>query len=169
MKKIILPILTVVMLIVSCRQEDTEQKKDDTLPTTRKAVYAVSKEEAEAGNASYVKLMQQLDSTNMDPVRAFTVRSVDFLQLLNIDTTMLTKEYHSHIRIYLGYENGSTKLYFTPVTGAKLSGDNVSAGTDLFWDGPFEGELNRELASETGEYLFDFTKPCPTTCPEIGF
>jgi hypothetical protein len=172
MKKTIFPTLA-ALLLLSCQQTTSPASQDsapnsvpDSIPSSRKAEYAVSKELALQSNAAYVQKMKMLAPGGSDPVRAFTVRSEDFLQLLNIDLTELPKNYHSHVRIYLGYENGNTKLYFTPVKGAALSGDSAVAGVDLYWDGPFEGDPSTQLAAGKGEYLFDFTKPCPTTCPD---
>ncbi|MEQ9007225.1 MAG: hypothetical protein RLP12_05035, partial [Ekhidna sp.] len=58
------------------------------------------------------------------------------------------------------------KLYLTPVEGAKLSAG--IAGKDVILDGPYEGipNGNSEVSDSDGPYMMDFTKPCPTTCPE---
>ncbi len=153
------------LLVFGCQQTTTPGKAN-TIPASTMATYAVSKEQAFQANAAYVQKMKMLMPGGSDPVRAFTVRSEDFLELLNIKPEQLPKNYHSHVRIYLGYENGNTKLYFTPVKDAVLDGD-ISGGEDLYWDGPFEGNpAAARLGASNGEYLFDFTKPCPTTCPE---
>lgn len=152
-------------IVFGCQQANTAEKTD-TIPTTKMATYAVSKQQAFQANANYVHKMKMLEPADSNPVRAFTVRSEDFLELLDIKPEQMPKDYHSHVRIYLGYENGMTKLYFTPVKGAKLSGDSISGGEDLYWDGPYEGNPSGGLTAGNGEYLFDFTKPCPTTCPE---
>lgn len=162
------------LAIISCQQTSTnEEAGDDAVPTfqivdTSPSLYAVGLDTAVKNVQYYDKVVKQVLG-GIDPIRAFTIRSVDLVESIGLDTKYLKHAEYRHIRIYMGLDsaNNEFKIYLTPVKGAKLSAG--IPGTDVILDGPYKG--NKKDAADgigdgDGEYVLDFSQPCPNACDD---
>lgn len=120
---------------------------------------------------SAVKYIRRYDSVmhsalgDSIPVKSFTVRAVDLLESLGLPPDTQSK--YENVRIYLGMDtNNKFRLFLTPVSGANIA-DGI-AGKDIVLSGPYTNGVagNTELTTFEGEYVLDFTGPCPTSCPD---
>ena len=165
MKK--LSIVMLFLLGLSCQQPNSDQAMESSyeVQDTEPSMYAVSYTEAEKNISYYDSMARTYLKT--DPIKAFTIRSVDLIEAIGLTPEVDSIAKYKHVRIYLGLDSlNKFKMYLTPVKGAKLS--QGKAGIDVILDGPYEGipDKNGEVSETTGQYMMDFTKPCPTTCPE---
>lgn len=163
MKNLLSAILFIA--IISCQQQAADEPVEEeayTVTDTQPSMYAVSLADAEASVAYYDKLSKE--TLGVDPIKAFTIRSVDLAESIGLPTKYLKNAEYSHVRIYMGLDSATSqfKVYLTPVKGAKLS--EGKPGKDVILSGPYKG--NGELGDGDGPYVMDFSKPCPTTCPE---
>jgi hypothetical protein len=93
------------------------------------------------------------------PIKAYTIRSADLLEVLGISAK--TQVNYPAVRVYLGMDlNNHFRMFLTPVEGANL--DSAKAGKDKILQGKYKHGL-ADVA--TGQYVLDFTSPCPATCP----
>ncbi|WP_462247648.1 hypothetical protein [Ekhidna sp.] len=162
-----------IMAIISCQetqQSATEETADGppfVIQDSTSSMYAVSLATAEQNVQYYDSLCKA--SLGIDPIRAFTIRSVDLVEVMGMKMNVLKKAKYRHVRIYMGLDEstGEFKIYLTPVKGAKLSAG--VPGTDVILNGPYSGDDgddggDGELADGDGPYVFDFSKPCPNAC-----
>ena len=152
--------------IVSCQPVESTKDVDDELYTivdTAPALYAVPVALAEKNIAYYDKLSKE--ALGIDPVRAFTIRSVDVAEAIGLPIGKLKGAKYHHLRIYMGLDSlkGEFKIYLTPVDSANLS--RGKAGKDVILDGPFDGDAYG-LDENDGPYVLDFSKPCPSACDD---
>lgn len=160
-------IAMLALLMLSCQQPTSDQAEVSSyeVEDSEPSMYAVSYSEAEKNINYYDSMARKYLKT--DPIRAFTIRSIDLIESMGLSTDLDSIAKYKHVRIYMGLDSTNTfKMYLTPVQGAKLS--EGKAGKDVILDGPYEGipNGNGELLNDNGPYMMDFTKPCPTTCPE---
>ncbi|WP_144017424.1 hypothetical protein [Ekhidna lutea] len=161
-------ITMLAVLMFSCQQQTSDQPEESSyeIQDTQPSMYAVSYQVAENNINYYDSITRKYLKT--DPIKAFTVRSVDLIEAIGLPISDDAKTKYKHVRIYLGLDSATNqfKMYLTPVKGAKLSAG--IAGKDVILDGPYEGipNSNGEVSESDGQYMMDFTKPCPTTCPE---
>jgi hypothetical protein len=109
------------------------------------------------------------DSLGVVPIRAYTVRAVDLVGALGLDTALANSDtvFH-HIRIYLGYKKDSGfRLFILPVEGANLSGpeSDWTAGKDIRLDSTGHAIRHPKAEADATEYVLDLNAPCPNTCP----
>ncbi len=156
------------LAIISCQPTATEEVAEEPpfeISDTDPSMFAVSLDSAEKNVQYYDSLVKS--ALGVDPIRAFTIRSVDLVEAMGMDMKVLKKAKYRHVRIYMGLEEstGEFKIYLTPVKGAKLSAGEP--GTDVILDGPYTGKKgNGEegLEDGNGPYVFDFSQPCPNAC-----
>ena len=140
---------------------------------TTSALYAVPLDTVMKDRSHYDQVLNAFDSivakskdvkwNKKIPIKAFTIRAVDLFEAMGIpvsDTTKIKPRY-KHIRVYLGmnYKN-EFKLFLTPVEGADLNAVPPIAGRDVILKGKYKG------LGDDGDYMLDFTQPCPNTCPD---
>lgn len=152
--------------IVSCQQAATEAPEEvenyevtDTAPS----MYAVSLASAESSIKYYDKLSKE--ALGVDPIRAFTIRSIDLAEAIGLPSKYLNKAEYHHVRIYLGLDSASSqfKIFLTPVDSARLS-KNIP-GKDVILRGPYDGDGDG-VADGDGQYVMDFSKSCPNACDD---
>ncbi|MEO9869882.1 hypothetical protein [Ekhidna sp.] len=153
-----------LMVLISCQppaSNDASEEEAFEVIDTATSMYAVSLESAEENIAYYDKLSKE--ALGIDPIRAFTIRSVDFAEAVGLPTKYLKKAEYRHLRIYMGLDSATMqfKVYLTPVKGAKLSADKP--GKDVILTGPYKGGGDG-IADGDGPYVLDFSKPCPSAC-----
>ncbi len=161
-----------LIMIMSCQtqvssdagsiEEDLSYEIQDTAP----AMYAISYDTALKDMNYYDSLSKA--TLGVDPVRAFTIRSVDLVESIGLPVKYLKKAKYSHVRIYMGLDESTRefKIFLTPVEGANLS--KGIAGKDVILDGPYTGArdgVRDGIGDGDGQYVLDFSKPCPATCP----
>jgi hypothetical protein len=153
----------------ACSQATENQESFETTRTDT-AYFALPIEKAN----KYIRNYRVYDSAELKNAlpRYFTIRATDLLESLGIPKRKMPQLNHQHVRIYLGLdENRIFHLLLTPVEGANLlcSGQPV-VGKRLKISGPaVSNECNTALSKRTafnGEYMLDFTSPCPTLCSE---
>ena len=163
--------LTAISLtVISCQPTANNEEASDEPPfeviDTSVSMYAVALDSAIKNIKNYDRVVT--DTLGFDPIRAFTIRSVDLVESIGLDRKYLKNAAYRHIRIYMGLDgNNQFKIYLTPVKGAKLSAG--VPGTDVILDGPYEGdgdEATDGLGDGDGEYVLDFSQPCPSACDQ---
>lgn len=158
-----------IFSIVSCQSNSDTKPAEEELGEyevvdTSPSMYAVSLQEAQDNIKTYDSLSKA--ALGVDPIRAFTIRSIDFAEAIGLPTKYLKKSEYTHLRIYMGLDAADSmefKIYLTPVKGAKLS--EGKPGKDVILDGPYRGK-NGELSDADGPYVLDFSKPCPNACDD---
>lgn len=99
------------------------------------------------------------------PVKAYTIRAIDLMESLGIPLEDTANVKYKHIRVYLGMDAGNNfRLMLTPVKDA-----NIEAGVpgeDVILDGSYTAST-RDAGDpiNIGQYVMDFTGPCPNSCP----
>tara|TARA_B100001245_G_C22819777_1_gene394533 strand:- start:368 stop:901 length:534 start_codon:yes stop_codon:yes gene_type:complete len=171
-----LSFLSLVYFLMSCQQSEpinsmvslTKQMKDTSL-------YAVSFDLFQEDTARFAqvskKVFSQLPefSSDLEPIKAFTVHSADLLEVMGLSPEVQCQEAikYEYARLYLGMNaQGEIKLFMTPVIKADLSSGD--AGTDVILSGPYKGDPKNGFTSSDdpdGSYVMDFSAPCPKTCP----
>ncbi|WP_370090027.1 hypothetical protein [Ekhidna sp.] len=165
-----LSIVMLVLLALSCQQQNSDQAMESSyeVQDSEPSMYAVSYEEAKKNITYYDTMAYKFLKT--DPIKAFTIRSVDLIEAIGLPPSADAKSKYKHVRIYLGLDSATNqfKVYMTPVEGAKLSAGK--AGKDVILDGPYEGipDSNGDVSESDGQYMMDFSAPCPKTCPQGG-
>lgn len=171
MKKIdILLLLTCLVAMTACapQPKTKAEKASADLPTaladSLETLFAVPLASAQTDTARYDSLMRLY--FQQVPVRAFTIRSADFLGAIGLPETTATP--FTHVRIYLGMDSTlNFKLFLTPVVNAHLNPSDISAGRDTILSISPAQEIQFGVRQST-PYMFDFSAPCPTTCPETN-
>ena len=130
------------------------------------SMYAVSLAEAEKNIQYYDRISKEV--LKVDPIKAFTIRSVDVAEAIGLPVAKLKSAKYSHLRIYMGLDSINAdsavfKIYLTPVDSARLSKGNP--GKDVILNGPYRGNGN-ELGDGDGPYVLDFSQPCPSACDD---
>ena len=161
-----------LIMIMSCQTQvssDANSSEEDlsyNIQDTQAAMYAISYDTALRDMNYYDSLSKA--ALGVDPIRAFTIRSVDLVESIGLPVKYLKKAEYTHVRVYMGLDPTTKefKIFLTPVEGANLS--KGIAGTDVILEGPYKG--NRQdvadgLNDGVGQYMLDFSAPCPTTCP----
>ncbi len=160
--KVSLSWLAILLTACQATTNDSQQSPVSTNPDngdTGKTMYAVSFTKAKENITRYDDISKEIFTKT--PVKAWTIRSVDLLEAMGMPVENPIQAKFKHVRMYLGLSQDSTfKLYLTPVEGAKLSSKPPIAGKDVILSGEYDG------LGDDGEYMLDFTSPCPTTCPE---
>jgi hypothetical protein len=169
-----------------CQQKQTEAPVTEASrkkPGNDVAEYAISYEEAKKGMGQYSKTMKLIKGILTDPkrkggpkididtVKAFTVRSVDLFEAMGMGGADSTLAKYQYVRIYMGLdENNSFRLYFTPVVGADLNSKDKKGGKDVILSGKYKPNSiisnQTDAAESNGQYMLDFSTPCPTVCPD---
>lgn len=144
----------------------TQKESNNETPTDNIASYAISLDSA----AIYIK--NYSDSTKRyfkePPIQAFTIRAEDLLEALGVQSNQKVK--YEYARIYLGLDfNNKFRAFLTPVDSADI--DKHLAGKDIILKGRYSHRKadgiddGAGLTVQEGEYVMDFTGPCPNSCP----
>lgn len=161
-------IVMLVLFVLSCQQQNSDQaiESDYEVQDNVPSMYAVSYDVAKKNISYYDTMAYKFLKT--DPIKSFTIRSVDLIEAVGLPPSADAKSKYKHVRIYLGLDSATNefKMYLTPVQGAKLSAGK--AGKDLILDGPYEGipGSGDTVSENDGQYMMDFSAPCPKTCPD---
>lgn len=150
----------------TCCQSPTPAQPEPAAERT--AIYAVPYDTFKTDTARYNQIIRAVFNGN-DPIKAFTIRSSDLTQVMGMPQGSVGKAAFKDVRFYMGLTADSTfKLYLVPVVDAKLNAGK--GGYDSIPYGKFEGNpfntSQQIVAVQEGQYVYDFTAPCPTTCPE---
>ena len=174
MKRSLYRMITAGLVIVSAcspKSSETAQTTDPLILTGgASSLYAVPLDTAIKNIKFYDKNIKTYDSLvakatgkvpdRKIPIKAFTIRAADLLESMGMSAADTIKAKYKYVRIYLAMNHKSDfKIYLTPVSGANLNISPAVAGKDVIMNGKYNG-----LASD-GDYVLDFTSPCPTTCP----
>lgn len=145
------------------KPEESQSASSGKNEDQQETLYAVSFDKAKGDVIRYDSISRVL--FNKEPIKAFTIRSIDLLEAMGMPLSDTTLVSYQHVRVYLGLDsNYNFKLFLNPVDSANLSANPPRPGVDVFLSGNFG-----ELGSQSGEYVLDFTQPCPTTCPPDPF
>ncbi|MEP1035295.1 hypothetical protein [Ekhidna sp.] len=155
-----------LLSIISCQPtatDETSEGSDYEIGDTEPSMYAVSLAEAQRNIKFYDSLSKV--ALGVDPIRAFTIRSIDFAEAIGLPEKNLKKAEYTHLRIYLGLDSATRefKIYLTPVDSAKMS--KGIPGKDVILNGPYKGN-GKGLSDEDGPYVLDFSQPCPNACDD---
>ncbi|MEO9482281.1 MAG: hypothetical protein ABJG47_02500 [Ekhidna sp.] len=155
-----------LLTIISCQPTATEMPEEEPdlqIVDTAPSMYAVSLATAEKNIKFYDSLSKV--ALGIDPIRAFTIRSVDFAEAIGLPLNKLKKAKYRHLRIYLGLDEATSefKIYLTPVDSAIMS--KGIPGKDVILNGPYTGKGN-SLTEDDGPYVLDFSQPCPNACDD---
>lgn len=161
MKKIIPTLIcSLAIIALGCT---TPEKKTDENATEPIAEYALSVDSARIYIARYDTVFQKHFNGNV-PVKAFTIRAADLLEALGVSPKDTVKFHHARIYIGMDFSN-KFRLFLTPVEGAKI--DENLPGRDVILNGPYSkgSGKTKDFQVSQGEYVMDFTMPCPNSCP----
>lgn len=168
MKKILFFFATAAFAFACTQATENQESFETTMTDT--AYFALPIEKAN----TYIRNYREYDSVELKNAlpRYFTIRATDLIESLGIPRKKMPQLNHQHVRIYLGLdENKIFHLLLTPVEGANLlcAGKPV-AGKRKKISGPaVSNDCNipsTNRAAFNGEYMLDFTSPCPTLCSE---
>lgn len=156
MKKVAYLFLS-ALLLSACGERPKQKAKNDDV-----AAYALELDSAALYTQNYDSIARStMDGQN--PIRAFTVRAVDLLEAMGMDVSLAEQAKYNHVRVYLGIDNNNNyRLMLTPVDSANIE-DGVP-GSDVILKGNYyHGSTSG--AVQNGQYVLDFTGPCPNSCP----
>ncbi len=174
-------LITAMLCNINCQKSSTDKSNADykqdisSNECISSPKYSIARDSVLKDINHYIGVMGKLDTllgnslTPMPlnfPVRAFTIRSTDLLEALGLPfDEKKVKPKYENVRIYIGMDkNSQFKLFFTPVVGADLSANPPIAGKDHYLCKQIKDENGNVIATQ--EYLLDFSKPCPNTCPD---
>lgn len=159
--------LALGVMAFACTQTNDENNNltSAPAPVMDTAEYALSLDSAVIFTKRYDSLVSEILKTKT-PIRAYTIRSADLLEALGLPEK--TKVQYTHVRAYMGMDmNNNFRLFLTPVDGADL--ESLNPGKDVILSGPFTRGIKKGLGNnlqvDDGQYVMDFTAPCPNTCP----
>jgi hypothetical protein len=162
MKKLFPLFVLAIILIVACSQpSDNAQGADEKSPVKCEpappdtAYYAID-------TAQAFQWVRAYQASNPQGVKFFTVEATDLWEAMALQEKPDHCAHYPKARIYMGLDSlGVTHLLFTP---ADENGQPVFlAGT--YKKGSRAFQSTAELTTSSGQYVLDFSSPCPTTCP----
>jgi len=163
----------IALLALGCNPKpssDPAEKTTSVLNLSTSSLYALPLDTAVKNIKRYHSNIKMYDSLiaaaqgkkpdRKVPMKGFTVRAADLFEAMGMPVSDTTKATYKHIRVYFAMnKKNEFKLYLTPVEGANLSVNPPVAGKDVILNSKFFG------FGGDGDYVLDFTQPCPTTCP----
>jgi hypothetical protein len=157
-----LAFICLITLFASCTVPKAETEKNDRAHSVlrSRADFRVSSvhfslEQARKNVFSYDSICRI--TLHGIPVRAYTVRALDLIEVLGLDPADTSLCKFKHARAYLGFDSkGQFKLYLTPVVGADLDKEPLIPGRDTI------------LRDDAGEFVLDLNAPCPMTCDKLS-
>jgi hypothetical protein len=159
MKKVIYFLVCLVFALACSKNEKNQTESGDVKTDT--AEYALNLDSA-------VIYINRYDSTVNSlfkgvPIKAYTIRAVDLLEVMGLSKK--TPVEYTHVRAYIGLDlKNKFRLFLTPVKGAHIT--KGIPGEDVIMKGPHtRGLTSTSVANADGEYVLDFTGPCPNSCP----
>lgn len=159
MKKLIY-FLSLIILVTACNQPEKKTAENVAKGPAR---FALSLDSAVAYTKNYRQISKKIFKDSV-PIKAFTVRAADLIESLGITGADSIK--FSHVRVYLGIDNNNKfRLFLTPVKDASIK--DHKPGEDVILNGPYTPGLGDDGLSATtsGDYVLDFSAPCPSSCP----
>lgn len=150
---------------LACTQTQTQEQpvtSTETDPQTDTADFALPLDSAIVYARRYDSLVS-LKLEEPTPIRAYTIRATDLLEVLGIPNQ--TRVNNTAVRVYLGIDlNNNFRLFLTPVDNANFR--THSPGADKILSGIYRrGDKTDAAMVSAGQYVLDFTSPCPATCP----
>jgi hypothetical protein len=157
MKKVIY-MLACLPLAFGCAKDKTTNTEEHI------AEYALPLDSAVSYVTRYDSIVKKV-LDNSIPIKAYTIRAVDLMEALGMPLEDTVKVKYNHIRVYMGMDaKNNFRLMLTPVNNA----DIVSGipGEDVILDGHYSASTkNSGEPINIGQYVLDFTGPCPNSCP----
>ena len=161
-----------LIMIISCQTQVSDNPSNSEpdysyeIKDTTPALFAVPLDTAMKDMAHYDSVA--IKTIGVDPIRAFTIRSVDLVEAMGLPVKFLKEAEYKHVRIYIGMSRPTNefKIFLTPVEGANLN--KGIAGKDVILEGPYFEDLEARIKGVSmgeGPYMLDFSAPCPNTCP----
>jgi hypothetical protein len=187
-KKTIMNLFWKIILAVSCvalvgngvllyrKTGLAENEKQIEKKYTHNITYRVSHAFAEKCISTYSRM------TGDSILNYFTISRQDFLQAIQIDTTIAgVQSVYNFVRGYIGYDSVAKRMniFFTPVQGAVADslGIITNPGHAVYLSGKYR-KTDRQTGiqipgnigdtDDDGPYLLDLNAPCPTTCNPEG-
>lgn len=160
MKKVIYTLIGITLLL-SCSKDKKSMVGSKEAGI---AEYALSLDSAVAYTKRYNNIVSSTLNDSV-PIKAYTIRVADIFEALGIPLEDTLKANYNHIRVYMGIDfNDKFRLLLTPVDGANIN-DGIP-GNDVILSGAYyQGAQSADMPIENGEYVLDFTGPCPNSCP----
>lgn len=168
--KITLNLLLLLIIVWACDQPGPEPKET--------AINALSKQKAKEYIQRYKGMV--MDSTPVGRewrskylkyTQGFTISSAELLQAMGRPISDTASTPFKHVRLYVGIDDLlNLRSFITPVVGANTF--NFTIGKDTILSGPYmrsvwsPDSLVGDEPEVEGSYVFDFTMPCPNSCPD---
>jgi hypothetical protein len=143
------------MMTFSCSQSPSEHEKSANLEAKETSCGSVRTPLAIAKSwvLNYDTIWSRHYGPGSPPIKAYTIRSKDLLEVLGLPVSTVCK--FDHVRAYIGLDNENNfKLFFTPVVGADLC--NGIGGRDTL--------LTGAPGDPSSAYVLDLNTPCPQIC-----
>ncbi len=159
MKKVIY-LLACLPLVIACNKSSVSQKN----LADQVAEYALPLDTAVSYITRYDSIARYVLNNDI-PIKAYTIRAVDLMESLGLPLEDTSQVKYGHIRVYLGMDAGNNfRLMLTPVKDANIK-DGLP-GEDIILDGSYTAST-RDAGEpiNIGQYVMDFTGPCPNSCP----
>ena len=160
-------IILCAVIIIACTQNEKKQVNADELPIDPLTIidtasFALDMDSAILYAAHYDSVAKKALGQPA-PIKAYTVRATDLLEVLGISKKTKTK--YQFVRVYLGFDfNNKFRLFLTPAEGADIRTGH--GGRDIVLHGLHtHGLADSVSVTREGEYMLDFTAPCPNSCP----
>lgn len=156
MKKVLYLMIGLVVALGCTREENANEEVKGV------AEFALSLKDAKKYRANLNRVFK--DSLSDVYIRGYTIQSRELLLLLGLSEK--TKVCYKHARIYLGVDDeGQFRAFLVPVAGADIA--KQRPGKDIIPEGAYwRGLQGMGSPQEEGQYVFDFTMPCPNSCDE---
>lgn len=144
---LLLNVLLAVLLFIPGKK--IPSKKHSFMVTSRQEPVKVAQEDIKRFVDTFATYK---DRYKVDFVRAYTISSIDMLEVMGLDTNMACK--YDACRAYLGLASDQQfKLYLTPVDTDER---------DIFLSFREDQPASREIDSLS--YVLNLIAPCPNTC-----
>lgn len=162
MKKVFY-LLGCITLLSACTQKEKTETSTTTAQEATVAEYALPLDTAIAYAKRYNYMANKV-LKDPAPIRAYTIRAADLLEAMGLPLNYVDSAMYDHVRVYIGMDaNNKFRLLLTPVENADIA--NGKAGDDVILKGPFSsGNATSGDPVMQGQYVMDFTGPCPNSC-----
>lgn len=159
MKKVVYLLACLPFAFACTKSNASKTNADDHV-----AEYALPLDTAVSYITRYDSIVKYVLNNDI-PIKAYTIRAVDLMESLGLPLEDTVKASYSHIRVYLGVDaSNNFRLMLTPVKDADII--KGVAGEDVILDGNYTAST-RDAGEpiNIGQYVMDFTGPCPNSCP----
>lgn len=151
---IILNLALGIILFTCCFDKKSHESGETAYPLPGLTSHQDSLKAAIKNVHRFINTFDSAGTNNI--VRAYTISSVDMLQVLGVNPETIRSNYDS-CRAYLGYdENNLFRLYLTPIKNNR----------DVFLN--FQSSRGGTGAPNGSSYVMDLIAPCPNTCDSLS-